>query len=1249
MPSHAFTRLFIEKRPEFTHHHTLSETLKTVLGINTLTKLRLIHLYDCYNCPEELIELACEQVFADPVSDQIHSELPEADFTLIIEPLAGQFDQRADSAMQCLAMLDERLKSVDVTSAQAYLFYGELSEQDQQAIKDYLINPIESQEKILTLTERPSAQQPSAPVYYDNFITLDKDALKQWHSQHNLAMTIEDLHLIQQHFQRLERAPSETELRVLDTYWSDHCRHTTFNTQLNAFAFPQNAFGALLRQEFVDYQALRQHVYGEQADQRPYTLMELATIDAKYQKKQGNLEDVEFSAEINACSVFVEVEQNGKSEPWLLQFKNETHNHPTEIEPYGGAATCIGGAIRDPLSGRAYVYQAMRLSGSADPRQPIEQTLAGKLPQRLIAQQSAEGAASYGNQIGLANGQIVEFYHLGYLAKHMEVGAVVGATPKAHVQRSQPQAGDKIILIGGATGRDGCGGATGSSRQQHDQSLLVSAAEVQKGNPPEERKLQRLFRKKEFAQLIKRCNDFGAGGVSVAIGELADGVEIDLDAIPVKYQGLSATELAISESQERMAIVVQEEDVALAKQLAAQENLNASVIATVNNSNTLTMRYRGETVVSLARDLLESNGATSYQDRVLLTDLNPELDPTPKPLTEEQTWVDALSEQLSQLKFANQRGLGDRFDHSVGAGAVLLPYGGRLQRTPAEASVYTLPTPTPTDTASILAYGFDPDLSSWSPYHGGLCAVVEATARLVACGGEARQAHYSLQEYFRRLEDKPEHWGQPYSALLGAHHALYRLNRAAIGGKDSMSGSFNDRHVPPTLIAFAVASVNKNRVMSPEFKQSEHQLYWLRCPQDEHNRPDLDAFMKNNQFITQGIEEGLIQSVRSIRHGGILQAIYECSLGNNIGVNIESIDKEDLFIAEYGGYLISSKGGLGVTAHLKHLGYTTDNGKITLNNHSESIETFYQIASATLKDLYPLYPSKTQQGVTVALATGQNIPTSNRRTTSLAQPRVCLPVFPGTNSELDTARAFSRHGALVSESILCNRQQSDIQHSIEHFITTLKQSQILALSGGFSAGDEPDGSGKFIATFLREARVRESIEDFLARDGLILGICNGFQALIKCGLLPYGTFTSLKENDATLTHNTLGRHLARVATTVVANNHSPWLRDFKIGQAHEVCLSHGEGRFLCGEKILETLINQGQIATQYANPNTNEPSMDARYNPNGSQLAIEGITSPNGHIFGKMGHSERHLKGLHRNYPNFRDQDIFLAGIQAFK
>lgn len=1237
-----FQRLYIRKLKAFRSAPADIATLKAQLNIADLLGIETIAVYDLYEAPQAHFEQALRQVFADPVTDEVLEELPAANAIFVIEPLPGQFDQRADSAEQCLALLHPDFAQTTVRSAIAYLVSGQLNAEELERLKQYFINPIEAREKNLEDKSVPQAQEPQAVPRFEAFTRLSAQELAAWHQQQGLAMTLADLALVQDYFRQENRAPSETEIRVLDTYWSDHCRHTTFATTLENIRFPNSALGQAMQADYQDFLAKREAVYGAAAAQRPVSLMELATIDAKYQRQQGNLPDVEFSAEVNACSVFVDIKENGETRPWLLQFKNETHNHPTEIEPFGGASTCIGGAIRDPLSGRAYVYQAMRLSGSADPRQHIGDTLAGKLPQRVIAQRSAAGASSYGNQIGLATGQVVELYHSGYAAKHLEVGAVVAATPADHVRREEPQAGDVVILLGGATGRDGCGGATGSSREQHQDSLSQSAAEVQKGNPPEERKLQRLFRQAAFAKKIKRCNDFGAGGVSVAIGELAAGLRINLDAVPVKYQGLSGTELAISESQERMAIVVAAEDVAAIQALAQAENLAASVIAEVTEEARLVMTWRDDEIVSLSRAFLDSNGAQNVQAQVEIADVASEGQET----AEQDDWLARLQTQLQDLNHADLRGLGDRFDYNVGAACVLKPYGGRFSASPIEAGAYALPTETPCDTASILAYGFHPDSSADSPYHGAMNAVAEASARLIATGGDIRRSHFSLQEYFPKLGQDPCRWGLPFAALLGAHHALSALGRAAIGGKDSMSGSFNHLDVPPTLIAFAVGTALLKDVISPEFKAAEHQLYWLRCPQDSLSRPDFEALLQHNDFIREAIEDGVVRSIRSIRHGGLIQALYESCLGNRIGCVIDNVEEADLFLPEYGGFLISSKGGLGISQHLSHIGYTSDKAAITIDGKSIDLDKLMPL-SQTLSEIYPLYPEK-QEGSAPEIAPA-NLSKAKAISYKTPQPRICLPVFPGTNSELDTARAFRLAGGIVEESVICNRNQEDIQSSLNRLSEALRNSQIFVLSGGFSAGDEPDGSGKFIANLLFNQQIREAIEDFLARDGLILGICNGFQALVKSGLLPFGEIRSPQIGNPTLAHNRIQRHIARIASTKIVNNQSPWLANFALNEVHDVAFSHGEGRFYADEDNLNLLINNGQIATQYIDPFTLNPSLNPAHNPNGSRYAIEGITSPCGRILGKMGHSERYRPGLYKNHPNFRPQNIFQAGVQAFR
>lgn len=1233
-----FQRIFVRKLPDFRAFPALN-SLKAQLNLPHLEQLETLVIYDCFHLSQDFYAKACAQIFSEEAINEVIDELPKADDYFIIEPLPAQFDQRADSAEQCLRLLDERLASCKIRTATAYLITGKLDEAEKQRLKHYFLNPIESREKDLSQTTLPQSLPPIPTPRYPELLDFNDTQLDNWRKEMALAMSADDLRFIQAHFKKLNRPPSETEIRVLDTYWSDHCRHTTFATHLKHIEFPDDDLGQAMQEDLADVLEKRRTVYPQTADIRPITLMELATIDAKYLRKQGKLEDVEFSPEVNACSVFVPVDENGKERTWLVQFKNETHNHPTEIEPFGGASTCIGGAIRDPLSGRAYVYQAMRLSGSADPNEAISDTLAGKLPQRVIAQRSAEGAASYGNQIGLATGQVVEVYHEGYKAKHMEVGAVVAATPYDHVRREVPQKGDLVVLLGGATGRDGCGGATGSSREHHSQSLHKSASEVQKGNPPEERKLQRLFRLKEFSRLIKRCNDFGAGGVAVAVGELADGINITLDAVPVKYQGLSGTELAISESQERMAIVIDANDWQTIETLAHQENVTASVIATITDDNTLRMHYQGEEIVCLDRAFLDTNGAQATQDKVRITPS------TPLPYRSKSSHlVQDFKAQLQSLAFADQRGLGDRFDFNVGASCVLLPYGGKYQRTPAEASVYSLPVEESTQCASILAYGFEPYLSAASPYHGAMNAVLEASARLVAAGGDIEKAHFSLQEYFPRLFNDPTRWGAPTAALLGAHHALNRLSRAAIGGKDSMSGTFHDLDIPPTLIAFALATTRLTDVRSPEFKQAGAFLYLLRCPTDTLQRPDFSVFLSHNRFIQT--HKDSITSIRAIRHGGALQAVYEATLGNGIGADV-CLD-ETALCAEYGAFLIASSHELGNThAHCQFIGKTLEQAQLIINGERLDLAELHALQQG-LSDVYPLNgpePKEVRESLNICQHTPKAPVVLKQKT---AQVRVCLPVFLGTNSELDTRRAFERAGAQVHELCFTNYNAKAIEESLLRLEASIREAQIFVLSGGFSAGDEPDGSGKFIANVLLNPRIADALQELLSRDGLILGICNGFQALIKSGLLPHGQVCIPSKESPTLAHNTIHRHIARIVSTKIIHNHSPWLRDFAIGDVHNMAISHGEGRFYAPPEALQNLIDNAQIATQYVDAATHSPSMHPSVNPNGSMLAIEGITSPCGRVLGKMGHSERYQAGHYRNYPNFRAQDIFSAGVKAF-
>lgn len=1232
-------RLLVEKKPKFITHHNELNNLITALKLEKSISLTKVIIYDLFNFPTEFSEnKQYKSIFIDPITDNQLNQLPNADFWVVIQPLSGQFDQKADSAEQCLQFIDKSFANTKITTAVAYGFHGQFSEKEQAEIKKYLINPIESCEKNLDLTELPKISKAKDVVIHNDFNNFNQEEIINFHKNQNLAMTIDDLLFVQQYFQKKHRNPTETEIKVLDTYWSDHCRHTTFNTQLKNITFPDNKLAKRMQKDLSDVISKAKKIYGEN-HQRGLSLMEIATIQAKHQRQIGELNDVEFSAEINACSVFVDVD-NGANNPekWLLQFKNETHNHPTEIEPYGGAATCIGGAIRDPLSGRAYVYQAMRISGSADPREPVSSTINGKLPQRLIGQLASEGASSYGNQIGLATGKIVEFYHSGYKAKHMELGAVVAAVPYENVYRDTPKAGDIVLLIGGATGRDGCGGATGSSKNQNQDSLQQSAAEVQKGNPPEERKLQRLFRDKSFTQKIKRCNDFGAGGVAVAIGELADGLTIDLDKVPVKYQGLSGTELAISESQERMAVVVDAKDVEFMVEKASKENLWATPVATICKEPILTMTWQGKTIVELDRDFLDTAGIKNTQNQVNIPDNNYQ----PKKFN--QSGLDTLKQQLQQLDFADQRGLGDRFDHSVGASCVLLPFGGKNRTSPSPASVYLLPTDHSTSTASILSFGFNPEISNQSPYHGGILAVVEAVSRAVSVGANFEKLHFSLQEYFRKLKN-PKDWGLALASVLGAHHALSKLNRAAIGGKDSVSGSFNDLNVPTSLIAFAVGVINADFVVSPEFKKANHHIYWLKCPIDNDNLPDFENFIANNHYLHKQIIDKKIASANPINKGGLLYAVYQSCLGNQIGAKINT--NQNVNQTEYGGYLISSENTLPNQQNLEYLGVTTKEYLLDLNNQNEKINDLFNIANQTLADIYPYNPSHLdEKNISIPLL-NRPVKSTIKKIGGFAKPRVLLPIFAGTNSELDTKRVFNDAGGLTEELVICNRFADEAVNSLKKLAQSIQNSQILVLSGGFSAGDEPDGSGKFIAQILQNPYVKDAIMEFLTKKGLILGICNGFQALIKSGLLPFGQF-DYANSGITLTHNAIGRHFSRCLTTVISNNHSPWLRNFAVGEIHEMPCSHGEGRLMANDIGLQKLINDGQIACQYSDFD-GKPSMHPDHNPNGSIMAIEALTSPCGQILGKMGHSERYRPFTHANLPQFRWQNLFEAGVSFFK
>ena len=1310
-------RVFVEKRPEFATEavgllHDLNETLHL-----SLSSVRVVNVYDLFNITPAELDIAVSQVLSEVVTDQVSYELPidgavgsGSQVVIATEYLPGQYDQRADSAMQAISLLCGNTSTV-VKSGKVYLLSSanQITADIIAKIKAYLINPVESQEKDLAAPlALPPAATPAPVPIFTGFRELSNDELTAFLAEHGMAMSLADIELIQQYFKHQEhRDPTETELRVLDTYWSDHCRHTTFETVITDVAIEPGQFQGALQKAFNEYLATRDRVYGER--EKPITLMDLATLAAKDQRQRGLLADQEISNEINACSIYVDVDVDGVSEPWLLMFKNETHNHPTEIEPYGGASTCIGGAIRDPLSGRSYVYQAMRISGVSDINEPIEDTLAGKLPQKAIAKGAAHGNSSYGNQIGLATSFVKEIFHPGYQAKHLEVGAVVGAVPAADVKRLEPEPGDVILLLGGATGRDGIGGATGSSKVHTEQSVTEASSEVQKGNAPMERKIQRLFRNPEVTNIIKKCNDFGAGGVCVAIGELADGLIIDLDAVPTKYDGLTGTELAISESQERMAVVVAPADVALFQQLAAHENLDAVVVAKVTDNNRLTMQWSGgtaegdTTIVSLSRDFLATNGAAQQASVVLKTEfpvdapaerlrVKPAMTGTVKPAMTDtaaqpigETWADKFLTNLRQPNIASRQGMVEMFDSTVGAGTVLMPYGGKYQLTESEGSVHKLPVRHgQTDTVSILTYGFDPFLTSWSPFHGAAYAVIESIAKVVALGGDWQGIRFSFQEYFQRLGTDSAVWGEPFAALLGAFAVQQAFELPAIGGKDSMSGSFHDLHVPPTFISFAVQTGKAADIISSEFKAPGEYIYLVAAGLTDDYLPDFAQLKQNYTYLHQQILAGNISAAATVKSGGIAEAIAKMSFGNKIGAAVSPLPDVNMFTPLIGAVIITSPQPLDY-ADAQLLGRTTAEpvikrhcGLDPQSHTSQSVSIADALAAwqAPYDHTYPRLATgaagesgadgaceatnadsilaAAQPTTSHVVDSGSDGSTRASAATTQAKllltnkPKVLLPVFPGTNCEYDSARAFERAGADTHIEVFRNRDSQDVADSITELARQIDTSQILMLSGGFSAGDEPDGSGKFIAAVLQNDQVRASVEGLLGRGGLILGICNGFQALVKVGLLPYGEFGKITKESPTLVKNDINRHISKIVQTRIANNTSPWLAGTHIGDIHNLVLSHGEGKFVAQPPMLAELTAHGQIATQYVGP-SGQPTMDPRYNPNGSVATIEGITSPDGRIFGKMGHSERIGPNLHKNVVGNYDQKLFSSGVEYFR
>jgi len=1252
-------RVFVEKKKGFdVEAQLMYNDLKTNLGIYKLEGVRIINRYDITDITDEEYQAARFVIFAEPPVDHLYEEKIEFgpdEKAFAVEYLPGQYDQRADSASQCIQVLTLGEKPRCKT-AKLIVLKGDISSEDFQKVKNYCINPVDSREASMekpeTLDEK--LEYPGDIPLIEGFCSMDSEKLKALQEELSMAMSLEDLEFCRQYFANEEhRDPTLTELRLIDTYWSDHCRHTTFLTNIDDVEFEDGPYSNIMKSVYEQYHNSREFVY--EGKKKNVCLMDIATIAMKELRKRGKLEDLDVSDEINACSIVVNAKVNGKDEEWLVMFKNETHNHPTEIEPFGGAATCLGGAIRDPLSGRSYVYQAMRVTGSGDPRARVEDTLPGKLPQRKITTGAAQGYSSYGNQIGLATGQVTEIYHEGYVAKRMEIGAVIGAAPKKNVVRAKPRPGDIVILLGGRTGRDGCGGATGSSKEHDEKSLYTCGAEVQKGNPPTERKLQRLFRNPEVSRMIKKCNDFGAGGVSVAIGELADSIDIDLDKVPKKYEGLDGTELAISESQERMAVVISKEDREKFIEAAHEENLEATQVATITDTGRLRMTWRGKVIVDISREFLNTNGVTQHINVTVVSPMDIKSIPGElTPGTEElsQIWIS----NLKSLNCCSQKGLVERFDSTVGAGTVLMPFGGKYQLSPAEGMAAKLPVMHgDTTTCTLMTHGFNPKISSWSPFHGAVYAIVEAITKIAAMGGDYKKIRLSLQEYFEKPGKEPKRWGKPFSALLGAYYAQMKLGIPSIGGKDSMSGTFKDMDVPPTLVAFAVAVSDTDKVISTEFKRPGSQVVLLETEKDNNLLPVFEQLDRNLTRIHELVLAGKILSAHSIRQGGIAEAISKMCFGNMLGVNLSGFDSDnELFVPKYGSVIleIDATEDVGKLLHglnYRIIGETTDKKQISVRGTVLELDSLVRAWQEPLEEIFPSGINM-KTGTTETFSYNLKITdkTARRAKKAIAKPRVFIPVFPGTNCEYDTAKAFEKAGAITDMFVVKNLTPSDIMDSIDIMRKKISQCQIIAFPVGFSAGDEPDGSGKFIATVFRNPYLKEEVMKLLnQRDGLILGICNGFQALIKLGLLPYGEICELKADSPTLTFNSIGRHVSCMTLTRIASNKSPWLANVNVGDIHAIAVSHGEGRFVASEDEIMQLAQNGQIATQYVDLE-GKATLDIRYNPNGSMFAIEGITSPDGRVLGKMGHSERIGSDISKNVPGQKDQKIFEAGVAYF-
>ena len=1259
--------VFVEKKAGFNvESQILLKDFKDNLGIEALEDVRVLNKYILGDMEEEQYVRTVNTILSEAPVDRVYEEnfeIGQDEIAFGVEYLPGQYDQRADSASECIMLLIEEEK-IPVKSSKVIILKGNLNEEEIKKIKSYYINPVDSREvSPLSKVLEENLEEPNEVEVLNGFLDLNEEGLKNFHRDKSLAMSLEDLKMIRDYFKSEDRNPTITEIKVIDTYWSDHCRHTTFETIIKDVYIEEGKYSEPIKKAYEDYKNSRAYVYGENLNNKEVKLMDLATIAMKELRKRGELDDLDVSEEINACSINIEIETDKGTEEYLLMFKNETHNHPTEIEPFGGAATCLGGAIRDPLSGRSYVYQAMRVTGSADPTVEICETLKGKLPQRKITLGAAHGYSSYGNQIGLATGQVSEIYHPNYAAKRMEVGAVIAATPKENVIRLKPSKGDIVILLGGRTGRDGIGGATGSSKEHTEESINQCGAEVQKGNAPTERKIQRLFRNKEVAQMIKRCNDFGAGGVSVAIGELCRGIDIDLNKVPKKYEGLDGTELAISESQERMAVVISSENADRFIKLSEEENLEATIVAEVTDTDRLRMNWKDKTIVDIKRSFLDTNGA---KQEISLKVKSPSAYPYEiKNCDVKEEWL----KSLRNLNVCSQKGLIERFDSTIGGGTVLMPLGGKYQLTPAEGMAAKIPVlGGESKDASLMTYGFNPYLGVWSPFHMAFYSVIESVTKISAMGGDYKKVRLTFQEYFEKLLRDEEKWGKPFAALLGAYKAQMDLGLPAIGGKDSMSGSFGELNVPPTLVSFAVGLEKASRIISPEFKNIGSTLVLMKGEKLEDGTLEIEGFKNNLEKLYELIGEEKVVSAYSLKFGGVSEGITKMSLGNRIGATLNNISKEELFGFNYGSLILEAKEGVNLEEEFKGTNY-----KVIGNTIEADVikceEYDFEVSLEELEKSYEekleyVFKSKTEDkegGFSDLISNdkdGANILDNGQmhieeklksKITRVEKPRVVIPVFPGTNCEYDCRRAFEKEGAEVSEVIIRNLNKEALSDSINMLKKEIDKSQIIMLPGGFSAGDEPDGSAKFIATIFRNPKIKDSVMKLLnERDGLILGICNGFQALIKLGLLPYGKIIDIEEDMATLTYNNINRHMSSIVRTKITSKKSPWFNEVSLGEVHSIPISHGEGRFVAPESLIKELVENDQIATQYVDLEGNM-AMNMPYNPNGSSLAIEGITSRDGRILGKMGHSERIGDNLYKNIPGEFDQKLFKSGVDYFR